>query len=151
MNIKSAYLRCLSCNTLNRVKTEKIQDSPKCGNCNNLLVFPEKTIDIGMADFKKEVVDYAGIVLVDLWSPHCGYCMQLMPVLEQIAKEQKGIVKVVKVNVQLEAQLASQFQVRGVPTLILYYRGKKINQLAGALSKQQLENWIEASVLDSGL
>lgn len=66
--------------------------------------------------------------------------------LDQIAAEKAGIIKIAKVNTQVDQHLAFQFNIRGVPTLILYQGGKKINEISGALPKQQLEAWINSSL-----
>jgi thioredoxin-like negative regulator of GroEL len=67
-------------------------------------------------------------------------------VLDQIAAEKAGIIKITKVNTQVDQHLAYQFGIRGVPTLILYQGGKKINEISGAMPKQQLEAWINSSI-----
>jgi thioredoxin-like negative regulator of GroEL len=68
-------------------------------------------------------------------------------VLDQIAAEKAGFIKIAKVNTQTDQHLAYQFGIRGVPTLILYYGGKKINEISGALPKHQLEAWIHSSLV----
>lgn len=66
--------------------------------------------------------------------------------LDEIAKEKAGIIKVVKINTQFEQQLAAQFHVRGIPALILFQNGNKLNQISGAMAKPQLIQWIEGSL-----
>lgn len=146
MNLQDTLLaRCDSCGAINRIQKSKIHISPKCGQCHQLLHFPDKPIDISKELFEKEVLNWPGLVLVDFWAPWCGHCRNLNPVIEQIAKEHSGLVKIVKVNTQIETELALDFQVRGIPMLVLYQNGKKINQIAGGMSKTQLEDWIFAS------
>jgi len=70
----------------------------------------------------------------------------LDPVLEQLAHEKAGILKIVKINTHAEQYLPSQYGIRGVPALVLFRNGAKINQATGAMSKQQLEEWVRSSL-----
>ena len=135
-------IRCSSCRTLNRVAKDKILVSPQCGECKNTLTFPVKPLDIGSSSFQKEVLDWAGAVLIDFWAPTCGYCLRLNPLLDELAYEKRGLLKIVKVNTAIEQSLAAGFQIRGVPALFLYQNGKKMGEMAGALPKKQLEEWV---------
>jgi thioredoxin-like negative regulator of GroEL len=71
--------------------------------------------------------------------------MRLNPVLDQIAAEFTGIIKVAKVNAQTEQHLAMQFDIRGVPTLMLYKNGKKLNQISGGMDKNHLMGWMRST------
>lgn len=96
-------------------------------------------------NFEKEVIQQSGLVLVDFWATWCPPCRMIAPILESISKEKAGEIKVVKVNVDQEAILASKFQIVSIPTLILFNNGKLVNQIAGAMPKSQLLNWIYSS------
>ena len=143
--MNTILLRCRSCGTKNRVKVEKLRHRPACGKCKAPLSMPDCPVDAGASTFQDEVVNWPGAVLVDFWSPSCGHCVKLNPVLDQIAREKTGRLKVVKVNVQAEQHLAFQFDVRGVPFMVLYRDGKKAAELPGALPKAQLESWLAAN------
>jgi thioredoxin 2 len=144
--MESVLLRCQSCGAVNRVLKDKLSSVPKCGRCKKPLDYPHEPIDITTGSFKKEVLSSPGVVLVDFWSPTCGHCQRLNPVLDQIAAEKAGAIKIAKVNTKTDQHLAFQFGIRGVPTLILYKNGKKINEISGALPKHQLEAWINSSL-----
>jgi thioredoxin 2 len=146
MNGETVLLRCPKCEALNRVKKSKLQDKPVCGSCKAELEFPNLPVQTDQARFYEEVLSWPGTVLVDFWSPTCGHCIRLNPVLDEIARENAGALKVVKVNVQNAPQLAAQFNVRGVPTLMVFQKGQKKNQIAGALQKHQIIQWIESSI-----
>jgi thioredoxin len=141
----SVLLRCQNCQTINRVSVKSLDSTLKCGNCKNALSYSRGPIDVNFDTFQKEVVIWPGFVLLEFWTPTCVYCMRLSPVLDQIASEKAGMLKVAKVNAQTEIQLAEQFGIQGVPNLVLFQNGKKIAELPGAVPKEQLEQWISSS------
>ena len=96
-------------------------------------------IEITGASFDAEVLKSQVPVLIDFWAAWCGPCRMVGPVIEQIASDYKGRLKVGKVNVDEEADLASRHGVASIPTLIVYKDGKIANQASGALPKQNIE------------
>ena len=93
-------------------------------------------------NFKQEVESHAGRVLIDFYTPTCPPCRAFAPTLEQIAAEQAGKLKVVKVDASVEGELASEFGITAVPTLVLLDSGTKKAQLTGARSKKDFEKWL---------
>lgn len=89
--------------------------------------------------FQTEVIDSALPVVVDLWAPWCGPCRAMAPVLDELATRYAGKVKVVKVNVDEEPQLAAAFQVRGIPTLAVLRGRKVVDQQVGFAGKAGIE------------
>lgn len=104
------------------------------------------TIEITDANFKSEVTDSEIPVLVDFWAPWCGPCKTVAPVLEELAKEYDGKVKVVKLNVDENQSTASEFGVRSIPTLILFKAGKVLEQTIGVQPKENLKQMVEKSL-----
>jgi len=95
-------------------------------------------IEISKSLFETEVVKSSLPVLVDFWAPWCRPCTMIAPVLKELAEEQISRLKVVKVNVDEHPGLASRFNVRGIPTLILFKGGQVAHSITGAVSKQVL-------------
>ena len=89
-------------------------------------------------NFTKEVRQANGPVLVDFWAPWCGPCRMLAPVMEQLADEQEGKAKVVKVNVDDNPELAKQFQVYSIPTVIAFKNGQETGRSVGLVPKANL-------------
>jgi len=139
-------LKCPACGAMNRVDERRLTAQPVCGRCGKPLTAPSKPIHVGGAEFQKEVLDWPGTVLVDFWAPWCGPCRAVASILEELAARRSGSLKIVKVNTDENGELASQFGIFSIPTLILFDRGNKINEIAGAMPRSQLEAWIDSSV-----
>lgn len=94
-------------------------------------------ISVNKNNFNQEVLNSDKPVLMDFWAPWCGPCRMVVPLLEEIAKERSDI-KVVKINVDEEQDLAMQFGVMSIPTLVVMKNGKIVNQVTGARPKAQI-------------
>jgi thioredoxin len=93
-------------------------------------------------NYQNEVANHAGRVLIDFYTPTCPPCRAMAPTLEQIAAEQQGNLKVVKVDASEESELAAEFGIRAVPTFVLLNGGAKKAQLTGLRSKKDFEQWL---------
>ncbi len=102
--------------------------------------------EIGQDSFDQEVLNSSTPVLVDFWAPWCGPCKMVAPVLEEIASDYEGRLKVVKVNVDDNPDLASQQGIMSIPTLKLYREGDEVQSFVGAQSKDSLVGQIEELV-----
>lgn len=96
-------------------------------------------VSVTDATFKDEVLDSEVPVLVDFWAPWCGPCRMVAPVVEEIANDYQGKVKVVKVNTDENSAVASQYGIRSIPTLMIFKGGQKVDLLVGAVPKTKIE------------
>jgi thioredoxin 1 len=96
------------------------------------------------SSFKQDVLESDLPVLVDFWAEWCGPCHMIAPIVEQIAQDYQGRLKVGKLNVDENPQIAAQFGIRGIPTLLLFDKGKPVEQIIGAVPKAQIQTKLDA-------
>lgn len=97
-------------------------------------------------NFKTEVLDSSTPVLVDFWAEWCGPCKMIAPVLEEVAVSHAGKIKIAKVDVDDNREVAAKYGIRGIPTLLLFKNGELAAQKVGALSKAQLTAFVDSNV-----
>lgn len=133
----TAVVGCPFCGTLNRVSLGRLENRPKCAECGKPLLLdrPVHAKD----DHLSKVISGATVpVLVDFYADWCGPCKMMAPVLDDIATERAGELLVVKVNSDQNPVSPQHFQVRGIPTLILFRDGQEVGRQVGFAPKAQL-------------
>ncbi|AWM88696.1 thioredoxin [Microvirga sp. 17 mud 1-3] len=103
------------------------------------------TVKVTDASFSQDVLNSSEPVVVDFWAEWCGPCRMIGPALEEISNEMAGKVKIVKLNVDENPQVSSQFGIRSIPALMMFKDGKVVAQKIGAAPKGDLAKWIQAS------
>jgi len=98
------------------------------------------------ANFETEVKNSGLPVLVDFWAPWCGPCLQLGPIVEQIAADYQGKVKVCKINTDEAQNLAIQFGIQSIPCLVLIKNGQEADRMVGARPKQTVTEWLNSNL-----
>jgi thioredoxin 2 len=131
-------IRCPNCGKLNRVGAAP-RGVPRCGVCHHALPW---VIDADRESFHDEL--QASVpVLVDFWAPWCGPCRMVSPVVEKIAADNAGRLKVVKLNTDEAPDISARYQIQGIPLLLVLQDGREVDRLTGAPPPAQLRHWIE--------
>jgi len=147
MDRESVVVKCHKCGTKNRIPKSRMGEKPICGKCKTPLshnTVSDRPIDVTDMTFQSEILGFPGPVLVDCWAPWCGPCRTVGPVIEQLASEYSGRVKVAKMNVDENQQTASRYSIRSIPTMLLFKNGNLVNSLVGALPKGDIESHLNA-------
>ena len=100
-------------------------------------------IHITDANFHQEVLQADSLVIVDFWAPWCAPCRMIAPILEEIAKEYEGRVKVVKMNTDENAATAMKYNIMSIPTLLFFRNGENVDEVIGAVPKHSITNKVD--------
>ena len=138
-------VRCPSCGATNRVPLEKVGQGlqPVCGRCKIALPFENKPAKVTDANFAVEVERSPLPVLLDMWAPWCGPCKMVAPVIEELAAEMAGRVRVAKLNVDENPATAARFGVQSIPTLLLLKGGREFDRIIGVQPKAAIVQRLE--------
>jgi len=140
------HITCPDCGAINRIPEERRNESGQCGRCKTPL-FSGKTVDLTDATFDRFITKNDLPVVVDFWASWCGPCQMMAPVFKDVAQAMPFDARFAKVNTEEAQATSGRLGIRSIPTLIVYYQGKEIDRLAGALPAQQLQQWIRQALL----
>jgi thioredoxin 2 len=144
--VGTTVVECPNCGRKNRVPAAA-DGVPQCGNCHRPLPW---LADAGDDDFA-DVVEHSPVpVLVDMWATWCGPCRMVSPALERIATDRRGQIKLAKVDVDAAPRLSQRFEIRAVPTLMVFRDGELIARQAGAAPEPALRSWLDGALSGSG-
>ena len=130
----SHTLVCADCGTRNRIGASP-RGAPHCGNCGKPLAW---VVDANESTFEVETRAQPTVVL-DLWAPWCGPCRFVSPILDELAHQYAGRLKVVKVNVDENQGLARRFDAMSIPTIVVMRDGEVVNRIVGAAPKEHMQ------------
>ena len=130
---------CPTCSAKNRLPLKRMLEGPKCGKCKTPLPPPTKPVPVASGhDFRIMLRDSPVPVLVDFWAAWCGPCKAMAPEFERMAGELSGEVLLAKVNTDEVPQIASEYRIQSIPTLILFKDGEEDGRVTGAASGSTL-------------
>ncbi len=144
--MNNVIVSCPSCNKKNRIPADKQHLHPKCGHCHALLKMTDQAVpvELGDHDFHDFIQTASLPVMVDFFSPTCGPCQTMLPVVSAMARGQINKFIIAKVDTSKNQQTAGFFNIRGVPSFLFFKNGKLIDQIAGAVAGNVLERKLQS-------
>ena len=142
------HLVCPHCGKINRVAATRLGEMPKCGHCHERL-FTGHPLELTTTSFRRQIEHSDVPIVVDFWAPWCGPCQMMAPQYEAAATELEPTVRLAKVNTDAETSLASEFQIRSIPTLAVFKNGREVARQPGAMSRTDIVRWVRQQVSPS--
>jgi len=142
-------IRCTACGATNRVPREKIGAGlePICGRCRAPLSVNGELLTVTDATFATDVERSPLPVLLDAWAPWCGPCRMISPVVEELATEMAGRLRVGKLNVDENPSTAARFNIRSIPTLLVLDGGREVDRLVGVQPKAEIARRVHRAIV----
>ncbi|MGA2531742.1 MAG: thioredoxin domain-containing protein [Candidatus Aminicenantales bacterium] len=139
---EKVMVSCLECGTTNYFPLEAEGKKVVCGRCKSALSLPGEVVETTARQASQLFQNSSLPVLADFFSPTCGPCLVMHPIVERLAKRRAGSVVVIRVNVEKEPELARQFGIQGVPTFVIVRKGAERDRASGAMPEDSFALWV---------
>ena len=135
---KHLTVRCQFCDTWNRVDAARAADRPKCGKCGRPILL-DRPVSLNDETFARTIAESEIPVVVDFYADWCGPCKAMAPAVDDLARERQGTALVAKLDTDRSQKTGAQFNIRSIPTTIVFRDGKEVARHTGAMKKLELE------------
>ncbi|MEE4143653.1 MAG: thioredoxin TrxC [Halieaceae bacterium] len=136
---------CPHCPAINRIPPERLGDRPRCGKCGEAL-FTGHPLELTAASFERHLQRSELPLVVDFWAEWCGPCKMMAPAFAQAAGELEPGVRLAKIDTEAQQAVAARYAIRSIPTLILFRGGREVARQAGAMSKNDIVQWVKRAL-----
>jgi len=144
---------CLACGAKNRLPENRLGQRPRCGRCGTPLIGAgeaEAVTAVTDVSFRREVMEASGVNVVECWAAWCMPCRQIAPVVEELARQYAGTARFLTLNVEQNPLTAAQFDIRSIPTLLIFRDGRLVDRIIGMYPKPLIEERIWAAMEANG-
>ena len=136
---------CPSCSGLNNVPEAKLTDNPKCGKCKNP-IYTAQPINMTGVQLTRAIEKTDELLVVDFWATWCGPCQQFAPTFKQAASQLEPKARFIKIETEAEQAISAKYNIRSIPTLVMFKNGVEIDRVSGALSAPDFTNWVKQHI-----
>jgi thioredoxin 2 len=143
--MSTTHVICPECGAKNAIPSERLNDKPRCGKCRTPL-FSAHPVALDQAGFNRHVAGDDIPVLVDFWAPWCAPCRAMAPAFESAAAELEPGMRLAKLNTEEEQAVGARYNIRSIPTLVMFHKGREVARQSGAMRAGDIVRWARAQI-----